>query len=98
MDPDTGSHHQRLTSGQDTWSARCGENRTSGAAGGPGKPTESNLGRAPRSDPATEPSFEDMTIKLRRVIIAARFRPPALYQASSEETRAVLLAWAAAET
>ena len=46
----------------------------------------------------TEPSFEDMTIKLRRVIIAARFRPPALYQASSEETRAVLLAWAAAET
>jgi hypothetical protein len=46
----------------------------------------------------TEPSFEDMTIKLRRVIIAARFRPPALYQASPEETRAVLLAWAAAET
>jgi hypothetical protein len=24
----------------------------------------------------TEPSFEDMTIKLRRVIIAARFRSP----------------------
>jgi hypothetical protein len=46
----------------------------------------------------TEPSFEDMTIKLRRVIIAARFRPPAPYQASPEETRAVLLAWAAAET
>jgi hypothetical protein len=46
----------------------------------------------------TEPSFEDMTIKLRRVIIAARFRPPAHYQACPEETRAVLLAWAAAET
>jgi hypothetical protein len=46
----------------------------------------------------TEPSFEDMTIKLRRVIIAARFRPRAPYQASPEETRAVLLAWAAAET
>jgi hypothetical protein len=46
----------------------------------------------------TEPSFEDMTIKLRRVIIAARFRPPAPHQASPEETRAVLLAWAAAET
>jgi hypothetical protein len=46
----------------------------------------------------TEPSFEDMTIKLRRVIIAARFRPPAPYQASPEEVRAVLLAWAAAET
>jgi hypothetical protein len=46
----------------------------------------------------TEPSFDDMTIKLRRVIIAARFRPPAPHQASAEETRAVLLAWAAAET
>src|SRR3954451_23332322 len=42
----------------------------------------------------TEPSFEDMTIKLRRVIIAARFRPQAPYQASPEQTRAVLLAWA----
>jgi hypothetical protein len=39
-----------------------------------------------------------MTIKLRRVIIAARFRPPAPHQATPEETRAVLLAWAAAET
>jgi hypothetical protein len=46
----------------------------------------------------TKPSFEDMTVKLRRVIIAARFRPPAPHQASAEETRAVLLAWAAAET
>jgi hypothetical protein len=46
----------------------------------------------------TEPSFEDMTIKLRRVIIAARFRPQAPHQATPEETRAVLLAWAAAET
>jgi hypothetical protein len=26
----------------------------------------------------TEPSFEDMTIKLRRVIIAAKYRPTAL--------------------
>jgi hypothetical protein len=40
----------------------------------------------------TEPSFEDMTIKLRRVIIAARFLPPAPHQASPQETRAVLLA------
>jgi hypothetical protein len=37
-------------------------------------------------------------ICLRRVIIAARFRPPIPYQASPEEARAVLLAWAAAET
>ena len=33
------------------WSARCVERRTAGAAGGPGKPTGSNPGRAPRSDP-----------------------------------------------
>jgi hypothetical protein len=46
----------------------------------------------------TEPSFEDMTIKLRRVIIAARFQPQAPHLATPEETHAVLLAWAAAET
>ncbi len=40
-----------MTSGQDTRSARCVETRTAGAAGGPGKPTGSNPGRAPRSDP-----------------------------------------------
>jgi hypothetical protein len=40
-----------MTSGQDTRSARCAETRTAGAAGGPGKPTGSNPGRAPRSDP-----------------------------------------------
>jgi len=46
----------------------------------------------------TEPSFEDMIIKLRRVIIAARFQHPGPYQPQPEETRAVLMAWAAAET
>jgi hypothetical protein len=40
-----------MTSGQDTRSARCVETRTAGAAGGPGKPTGSNPGRAPRPDP-----------------------------------------------
>jgi hypothetical protein len=40
-----------MTSGQDTWSARCVETRTAGAAGGPGKPAGSDPGRAPRSDP-----------------------------------------------
>ncbi len=40
-----------MTGGQDTWSARCVETRTAGAAGGPGKPTGRNPGRAPRSDP-----------------------------------------------
>src|SRR3954471_15453989 len=55
VDPQTGSrrHRQLMTSGQDTWSARCGVIRTPGAAGGPGKPTGSNPGRAPRSDPTS---------------------------------------------
>ena len=44
-----------MTSGQDTWSARCVETRTAGAAGGPGKPTGSDPGRAPRSDPTSVP-------------------------------------------
>jgi len=44
----------------------------------------------------TEPSYDDMAIKLRRVIIAARFRGPCPEQATPQETRAVLAAWAAA--
>jgi hypothetical protein len=46
----------------------------------------------------TEPSYDDMVIKLRRVIIAARFSHPGPHRPQPEETRAVLLAWAAAET
>lgn len=36
------------------WRAGCGESRTSGSEGGPGKPTSRKAGRAPRSDPYTE--------------------------------------------
>ena len=36
----------------------------------------------------TEPSYDDMTVKLRRVIIAARFRGPCPEQATPQETRA----------
>jgi hypothetical protein len=46
----------------------------------------------------TEPSYDDMTVKLRQVIIAARFRSPCPEQATLQETRAVLAAWAAAGT
>jgi hypothetical protein len=46
----------------------------------------------------TEPSYDDMAVKLRRVIIAARFRGPCPEQATLQETRAVLAAWAAAGT
>jgi hypothetical protein len=45
----------------------------------------------------TEPSYDDMAVKLRRVIIAARFRGPCPEQATPQETRAVLAAWAAAD-
>ena len=48
MDPNTASRpHQRLTSGQDTWSARCGESRTPGAGGACGKRAGGNTGTAP---------------------------------------------------
>src|SRR6185312_8548900 len=40
----------------------------------------------------TEPSYDDMAVKLRRVIIAARFRSPCPEQATPQETRAVLAA------
>ena len=37
--------------GVNPWRAGCGESRTSGSEGGPGKPTHRKMGRAPRSDP-----------------------------------------------
>ena len=46
----------------------------------------------------TEPSYDDMAVKLRRVIIAARFHGPCPEQVTPQETRAVLAAWAAAGT
>jgi hypothetical protein len=55
-------------------------------------------GRARWYTTKTEPSYDDMAIKLRRVIIAARFRSPCPEQATPQETRAVLAAWAAAGT
>jgi hypothetical protein len=50
MDPDAGSH-QRLISGQDTQSARCGESRTAGAGGGLRETTGSDVGTAPAGLP-----------------------------------------------
>jgi hypothetical protein len=41
-------------SGMNTWRAGCGESRTSGSEGGPGKPTSREADRAPRPDPYTE--------------------------------------------
>ena len=49
MDPGTGSQ-QRLTSGQDTRSARCGESRTAGAGGGSRETTGGDIGTAPADE------------------------------------------------
>jgi hypothetical protein len=56
-----------MTGGQDTWSARCVETRTAGAAGGPGKPTGSNPGRAPWSDPTGRFYQSQLYPLLRRI-------------------------------
>ena len=45
-----------------------------------------------------EPSFDDMIVKLRRVIIAHRFRHPGTDLPEPEDIRAVQLAWATAGT
>ncbi len=44
------SRHRQLTNGQDTWSARCGESRTPGAASGSGKRAGRKVSTAPRPD------------------------------------------------
>jgi len=44
----------------------------------------------------TEPAFEDMLVKLRRVMIAARFSAAITGQPANDEIRAVTSAWAAA--
>jgi hypothetical protein len=42
------------------------------------------------------PSYQDMIVKLRRVLIAAQYQPEAPRQPTDEEIRAVHLAWAQA--
>ena len=52
MDPETSSRgYQRLTSGKDTGSARCGESRTPGAGGGSRETTGGDTGTAPAGLP-----------------------------------------------
>jgi hypothetical protein len=46
-DPETAGRTKRLTSGQGTWSARCGESRTPGAAGGSRETDGGDTGTAP---------------------------------------------------
>jgi hypothetical protein len=53
--------------------------------------------RAPWYTSKAEPSTADMTAKLRRVIIAARFKPSHQATPTSAEIRAIRLAWEDAE-
>jgi hypothetical protein len=54
VDQGGSSPYQQLTSGQDTWSARCGESRTPGAASGSGKRNGRKADTAPRPDSTRE--------------------------------------------
>jgi hypothetical protein len=49
--------------------------------------------RAPWYKAKTQPSTADMTAKLRRVLIAARFKPSRPDQPTCEEIHAIHLAW-----
>jgi hypothetical protein len=74
----------------------------SSSAGTPGKawiaPADIDHRRAvqPWYRTKTEPAFEDMLIKLRRTMIAARFSASRPAQPADEQIRAVLAAWDAA--
>ncbi|MDX6349967.1 MAG: hypothetical protein QOF84_4757 [Streptomyces sp.] len=60
--------------------------------------TDEHRNRARWYTTRTQPSFEDKTAKLRRVIIAHKFRAPRPNQPQPDEIRAVLTAWALAGT
>jgi hypothetical protein len=49
LDPETGSCSKQLTTGQDTWSARCAERRTPGAGGGSRETDDGNIEPRPRT-------------------------------------------------
>jgi hypothetical protein len=59
--------------------------------------TEARRANAPWYTAKTEPSTADMTAKLRRVIIAAKFKPLRPDQPNPEEIHAIRLAWEDAE-
>jgi hypothetical protein len=72
VDPGTDSREQ-LTSGQGARRARCPERGTPGSAGGPGKPTGSNPGRAPRSDPTLLPRSKGGRTSLTNMLLLCTF-------------------------
>ena len=58
--------------------------------------TTARRAQAPWYQTKTQPAYHDMIIKLRQVLITARFLPAKARKPTPEETLAVQLAWAEA--
>ena len=71
MDPGTAGRAKQLTTGQGTWSARCGESRTPGAVGGSRETDGGNTETAP----AVLPNLRHENAVLRRQIGRVRYQP-----------------------
>ena len=71
MDPGTARRAKQLTTGQDTWSARCGESRTPGAVGGSREADGGNTETAP----AVLPNLRHENAVLRRQTGRVRYQP-----------------------
>ena len=69
MDPGTAGRAKQLTTGQGTWSARCGESRTPGAVGG----SRDTNGGNTETAPAVQPNLRHEVAVLRRQV--ARLKP-----------------------
>jgi putative transposase len=71
VDPGTAGRAKQLTTGQGTWSARCGESRTPGAVGGS---RETNGGNT-ETAPAVQPNLRHENAVLRRHVGRVRYEP-----------------------
>jgi putative transposase len=71
VDPGTAGRAKQLTTGQGTWSARCGESRTPGAVGGSRETDGGNTETAP----AVQPNLRHENAVLRRHAGRIRYEP-----------------------
>ena len=71
MDSEAGGHHH--TSGLNPWRARCGEIRSAGSEGGPGKRIGRNADTAPRSDPYTHFTRAGMAVLIIQDLVSRKW-------------------------